>query len=212
MQNLKLRYPPNMFRIVLIAFVSATLMSCASITPEHEIRMHPDHIQAGVQKGDTVIVTMNNGKVYTFEVVRVWPNSIEGPFGPILFSEITSITKRSWTTPGHACGGNKPVGCSIPAVVTLLSVEYETQAQKFEPACATHDFCYRHGYATYGDNREDCDATFYDEMKDSCNDGLNIDVLDLGMCKIAAKQTFAAVRKYGEKHFETSGSTFCEWR
>lgn len=90
----------------------------------------------------------------------------------------------------HPCGGGLPVGCSIPEVILLLSGEYEQQAEKFHPACVTHDFCYRHGFATYGATREECDAIIYDDMKKTCEGAGGLDVFD----------------------FRTTTSTYCEYR
>jgi coproporphyrinogen III oxidase len=108
-----------------------------------------------------------------------------------------------------------PVGCSIPEVVLLLSGDYEEQAEKFHPACVTHDFCYRHGVATYGVTRDECDTAFYDDMKKTCKGLGGLGVLDIqgfGTCQLAANQTYEAVRRRGEEHFQTTTSTYCEYR
>ena len=82
-----------------------------------------------------------------------------------------------------------PTGCSIPEVVLLLSTEYVRQAEKFRAACVTHDFCYRHGLATYGATHAECDLVFYDDMKKACKGtgvlGL-LDVEEFGKCQLAA--------------------------
>jgi coproporphyrinogen III oxidase len=108
-----------------------------------------------------------------------------------------------------------PVGCSIPEVVLILSERYKQQADKFHPACVTHDFCYRHGFATYGTTREECDTAIYDDMKKACKGlgGLGVlDVKEFGVCQVAANQTYEAIRRHGEKHYQTTTSTNCEYR
>lgn len=188
---------------------------CAKVTPSHDVRAKPEYIQAGVQTGDRVEITTKDGKTREFVVEDVGTNTITGPSETIPFSEIQSIVKRSWQEPAHPCGGATPVGCSIPEVVLLLSNDYERQAEKFHPACVTHDFCYRHGVATYGVTREECDTIIYEDMKKACKGvgGLGaLDVKEFSICQLAASQTHGAIRRYGEKHFQTTASTYCEYR
>jgi hypothetical protein len=119
------------------------------------------------------------------------------------------------TPPSHGCGGTEPLGCSIPIAVLVVSNDYEEQADKFHGACVTHDLCYRHGAATYGLSREECDTEFYGNMKDACIGFKGIGVLDpedFAKCQFAAKQTFEAVRTHGEKHYRSASSTYCAYR
>lgn len=119
------------------------------------------------------------------------------------------------TPPAPACGGGEPLGCSIPTAVLVVSSDYEEQADKFHGACVTHDLCYRHGAATYGLSREECDAEFYDNMKTACSGfkGLGLlDPEDFAKCQFAARQTYDAVRRHGEKHYRLASSTFCAYR
>ena len=163
---------------VVIALIVA-LAGCAQVVPAHEIPARPDFIRAGVQAGDSVEITTNDGEQRKFEVQDVTENAIEGPSETIQFNDIQSIVKRSWQEPGHPCGGGLPTGCSIPEVIFLLSNDYKTQSEKFRAACVTHDFCYRHGVATYNVTRDECDSDFYDDMKEACNGLGGLGVLDL---------------------------------
>ena len=199
----------------VVAGLAIAAQGCSQITPSHDIRAKPEYIQAGVQTGDLVEITTKDGKHKKFVVEGVGTNDIKGPSETIPFSEIQSIVKRSWKEPAHPCGGAIPVGCSIPEVVLLLSKDYEQEAEKFHPACVTHDFCYRHGFATYGATRQECDTVFYNDMKKVCTGmgGLGVlDVKEFGICQLAANQTYEGVRRYGEKHFRTTASTYCEYR
>jgi coproporphyrinogen III oxidase len=97
----------------------------------------------------------------------------------------------------------------------VVSEDYEAQADKFHEACVMHDLCYRHGEATYGMTRKDCDVEFYDNMKNACSGFKGLGVLDpeeFAKCQFAAKQTYEAVRTHGEKHFRSSSSTYCAYR
>ena len=78
-----------------------------------------------------------------------------------------------------------------------------------------HDLCYRHGEATYGMTRKECDVEFYDNMKTACSGFKGLGVLDpeeFAKCQFAAKQTYEAVRTHGEKHFQSASSTYCAYR
>ncbi len=203
-------------RRVLLAFLFSVLASgCASVTPSHNIPVKTEYIDAGIQAGDTIEITLKDGEEMTMEVVSVRMDAIEGPDGDISISDIQSIVKRSWELPGHPCEGDEPVGCSVPEVVLLLSAEYKEQAAKFHPACVTHDFCYRHGNATYGATRKECDTAFLADMKKSCSGIGGLDILDLeqySICRFAADQTHGVVRLKGEPHFRTSTSSYCEYK
>jgi hypothetical protein len=202
-------------KITASLLLAAALCGCAQIVPSHEIRAKPDFIHAGVQAGDSVEITTKDGKYREFVVKNVGANTIEGSEETIPFSEITLLVKRSWKEPTHPCGGGVPVGCSIPQVVMILSEDYQEQADKFHPACVTHDFCYRHGFATYGAKKEECDSEFYDNMKIACDGtgGLGrLDITKYGICQLAANQTYEAVRRYGEEHYLTTTSLYCEYR
>ena len=119
-------------------------------------------------------------------------------------------------TPGAPpCAGTEPLGCSIPTAVLVVSKDYEEQADKFHDACVTHDLCYRHGAATYGMTRKDCDVEFYGNMKTACSGFKGLGVLDpeeFAKCQFAAKQTYEAVRAHGEKHFRETTSMYCAYR
>ena len=205
----------RIFAFGIIAVLIVAIAGCAQVTPAHKIPAKPDFIRAGVQAGDSVEITTKDGEQRKVEVQNVTENAIEGPSETILFSDTQSLVKRSWTEPGHPCGGGLPTGCSIPAVALLLSSDYETQSEKFRTACVTHDFCYRHGVATYNVTREECDSDFYDDMKEACGGlgGLGVlDIADFSKCQVAAKQTFAAVRRHGQQHFQTTTSQYCKYR
>ncbi len=202
-------------KTTLIIVAAMAVCACARLTPSHEIPVKPDHINAGVQVGDTVEITTKDGKTREFVVTKVGTSSIEGPSEIILFREISMLVKRSWEAPTHPCAVGVAVGCSIPEVVLLISGDYKDQAEKFHPACVTHDFCYRHGFATYGASRDECDSNFYDNMKTACAGAFGFIVLDLeqaAICNLAASSTYNAVRAYGEKHYKTTGGSYCEYR
>ena len=199
----------------LILVLCTALLSSCSITPRHDIMPRPEHIRAGVTGGDTVEIETRDGRKRTVTVVDVTATAIVTETERIDFADVVAIAKRSWQAPDHPCGAGQPVGCSIPEVVLALSDDYERQAEKFTAACKVHDFCYRHGYATYGESRESCDDRFYADMKDACRPMGALSLLDpkeFSICQAAALQTFEAVRRYGEPHFRTATSSVCVYR
>lgn len=211
-------YSPAVIRLllpILLILLMVLAAGCSRIIPTHNIPAHPDYIHAGVQAGDTIAVTTKDGKSRIVEVTDVGVDWIESIDGTIHFSDIQAIEIQSWSAPQHPCGAGVPVGCSIPEVVRVLSGDYNQQTDKFHPACVIHDFCYRHGFATYGVNREQCDADFYESMKKACSGKGGIGIFDIkenSICRISASQTYEAVRRHGEPHFRTSNSTVCEYR
>lgn len=216
----EVRSPKNSLRTVgllcrcLLSIFLIAVAGC-SYAPKHEVPAKPAYIQAGIQVGDTVEITTVDGRRIEFVVAAVEGHALVGESERIEFGEIETLVKRSWTEPTHPCGGSEPVGCSVPLVVTALSTDLENQFEKFHPSCVQHDFCYRHGYATYGMSREQCDQEFYDDMKDRCADGGLLNVLDpegSGTCRFAAKQMYSAVRRYGKDAYLAGEGTPCEYR
>lgn len=199
--------------LLVVATASLAGMAC-SYTPRHEVRNKPEYIRAGVQPGETVEIVTKDGRELEFVVTDIEENAVVGEQARVEFADIQSIAKRSWTTPKHPCGGEQPLGCSIPEVLSGLSEDFDQQATRFHPACVQHDFCYRHGFATYGLSREDCDTEFYENMKDTCGTAIFsfLDFRNAGACRLTANRMYDAVRRHGEKHYRTTTSSYCEYR
>ena len=109
----------------------------------------------------------------------------------------------------------------FPAVITEVSKYHAEYGETFRPACVRHDYCYRHGHATYGYTQGDCDERFYADMKSGCGAPFgaagigslaDIEALtEASKCRFAADQFYEAVRRHGHKAFRTSTSTVCEF-
>jgi len=202
-----------MVRLVLLVFATFVTTSCG-VTPSHDIKPIPDHITTGVQAGDTIEIETIDGEKIKLVVEEVTLTSIKSADREFVFSDIAKLTKRSWSEPPHPCGAGEPVGCSVPEVFLALSDDYADQVEKFRKPCIVHDFCYRHGYATYGLERAQCDANFYDDMRSACAaDGVLgiFDPEERAICELAANRTYAAVRTHGDEAFRTLTSTYCEY-
>ncbi|MDH3646939.1 MAG: phospholipase [Gammaproteobacteria bacterium] len=204
-QTLTMRW----YCILMFVFLSA----CA-YTPTHDIPVQPEFIHAGIEPGDEVEIITVDGRAMSLVVVEVEENAIAGEEERVAFDEIAKLTKRSWREPTHPCGAGRPVGCSIPGAVNAID---ESAGSRFHPACARHDYCYRHGHATYGVDREACDTRFYTDLKAHCNKDKLFGVLSLGSlaedakCLAMAESMYQGVRRFGEDAFLIATSTYCPY-
>lgn len=214
------RYGGKSRRLVLITLAASLFCACASVAPMKEVRPEPIFIEAAVEADDEVAIRTTDGRESSFVVASIENDTIIGVDGQrIPFADIEKISIRSWSEPKHPCGAGEPVGCSIPEVITAASKYFETYGDYFYPACAEHDYCYRHGSATYGLTQAYCDDRFYGDMMELCDEagGGIFGITDLdglaekAKCRLAADQFYSAVQKYGYKAFRTTTSTYCEF-
>ena len=148
-------------------------------------------------------------------------------FGPVLNSERSVMLSRNaapgllvllLASPALAQGPNchltSPLECSAPwkaAIDPTLALYDEV----FDPACRQHDWCYRYGNSTYGITRTSCDDSFYEEMKEICNDVDLVDLLTLGVswadCRKAAFIFYRGVQNGGNPHFHRNNPC-CDYK
>ncbi|MEM7276772.1 MAG: hypothetical protein AAF385_01495 [Pseudomonadota bacterium] len=209
----------SLARVVGIVALLTVIAACA---PTHTIKPLPDFVSTGLEASDKVTVTTNGGEVHTFEVREVRGNLLIGEDIQFDLRKLASIKKHAWSRPDSPCGGEKPLGCSVPFLVAIASESHAHYEEKFYDACAQHDYCYRHGYASYGTDRESCDENFLVDMQALCPQaavtgvGKVFEALDGSLdsrhtCLGVAKDYYGAVRRYGEKKFLTETSTFCAY-
>lgn len=185
-----------------------------SLTPWRTVLPYPQHIRSGVEAGDTIRVITTDGETRELTVRTVHQDALVGTESSVAFDEIESIRKRSATPIRNPCDDGTPVGCSVPTAVTLMSEFHSRYASRFNEACIAHDYCYRHGSATYGDTRRDCDARFLENMQASCApiSGLDLDPTSTAECFLAAKEFHLVVRGAGEDRFKREAGSYCEYR
>jgi len=188
------------------------LLAGCVVAPQREVLPYPDHVRAGVSVGDSIEVVTREGEKYRLEVDSIGGQSLAGDGIELRYDRIRSIRKRSVAPIANPCDDGTPVGCSVPTVVRLADEYHDRYARRFEDACIAHDYCYRHGHATYGDRRADCDRMFLDDMKTSCNDRLELDPGNAAECRLAASEFHLAVRRSGAKRFRSGDSSYCEYR
>ncbi|MFJ2683346.1 hypothetical protein ACIOYV_06355 [Pseudomonas sp. NPDC087342] len=69
-------------------------------------------------------------------------------------------------------GRGQGLNCSIPQPLKSLAFERKVDGAsvglRFRQSCVMHDFCYRHGYATYGYTQADCDTMLQESAYRLC--------------------------------------------
>jgi hypothetical protein len=122
-------------------------------------------------------------------------------------------------------GMGEGLDCSLPnsrlvaPVLTRLFTSagnFSPIASRFRQACVMHDFCYRHGAATYGFVQDDCDRNLQEDSFRLCrmvfdtskHPGTDI----FRSCETDAKKILLAVKLGGGQNFRaTENSTFFEY-
>ena len=193
-------------------------------TPLQTVRPIPDFVTLAIKPGDNVELQTFAGEHVAFQVRHVDAQSISSPEHRFLLNEIDELYVRSRNRPDYPCGGERALRCSVPEKVKAAEVVFGNQisgalgnipglrgdwhakyANTFYDACVQHDFCYRHGYKTYGHKKEHCDAEFYHNMLEKCGS------VDVG-CMAAAKEFSWAVREHAEEGaFQEETSTECQY-
>ncbi|MGD8977804.1 MAG: hypothetical protein PVG91_09380 [Gammaproteobacteria bacterium] len=210
---------PTRFRAVALVCLLAGLVACA---PAQNVKPLPNFVETAIEPGDKVIVTTVDGETSEFVVTEVRDETLFGDDHRIPISDIATLQKRSWSRPASPCGGQKPLGCSVPIAISIASESHEYYREKFYDACAQHDYCYRHGYRSYGLDRETCDTEFLENMRAICPEEagnvvtrtfqlMDDSVESRQTCLAVANSFYVGVRRYGEDKFEIEGSTYCEY-
>ena len=147
------------------------LLACAvACTPTHNVKPLPNFVQVGLEPGDRVTVTTHDGETHDLVITEIRGDVLVGGDAEFALQHIASIKKHAWKRPESPCGGEKPLGCSLPLLVSVASETHRHYQEKFYDACAQHDYCYRHGFASYGMDRKGCDDAFLTDMQNSCPD------------------------------------------
>lgn len=117
-------------------------------------------------------------------------------------------------------GQGRGLSCSLPPFAQALAFEKTDEqapiALQMRQACAFHDYCYRHGNATYGYSQADCDFTLQQQAFRLCkfiNQSKSI-----SDCETDARKVTLGVRLGGSGSFQSArtmdekkASTFLEF-
>jgi hypothetical protein len=106
-------------------------------------------------------------------------------------------------------GKGEGLSCSIPAIAQSALFSRDSKAapvsMQFRQACAYHDYCYRHGEATYGYSQNDCDFALQRFSYRLCR---QIEAASThAECEQRARQVLLGVRMFGGKAFQAGGAS-----
>jgi hypothetical protein len=191
----------------------ALLTACAQWW---QVRPWPDFVGAEIKPGDQVRIETRDGDRSKLVVAAVEDDRIVGENQTFLLKDIVQLEKRSKTPPANPCSSQVPLGCSVPQWATLLHESQSRYKEYFYPSCEQHDYCYRHGAATYGASKDSCDYQFLQDMQAQCHPDDIVEFLlqsdgNYTTCSAVAVEFYVAVQKYGATRFKTGASTYCEY-
>lgn len=122
--------------------------------------------------------------------------------------------------PPGKCGAGEPLDCSIPWLAKVIEPHHWIMGGSannpgvFSEACKRHDYCYRHGFLTYGKSKGDCDTDFLKDMSAVCAHPVASILtagVSTGVCNTVAAEMFTAVQTLGGKQFRKEGGSVCEY-
>lgn len=152
-----------------------------------------------------------------YSVSKIYPN-LDLPFdneAPPTFRSYPS----SSITEAIIGGRGRGIDCSIPGSASLFFHKVVKSAGvnlHFRQACAMHDLCYRHGFATYGYSQQDCDRQLQESAFRLCRQIFQEDKTDVTdsfkLCETEAKKVYFGVIMGGAGSFMPAGrSTYFEY-
>jgi len=206
----------NLRYLRLFALVAVVVLLTPSCAEWWQVRPYPEFVTAEVKPGDKVRLETIDGESDKFQVSYVRYGSIEGEGRSVLLRDIAKLEKLSKVPPANPCSPQVPLGCSVPDWAQLLHESQRHFQEYFYPSCEQHDYCYRHGAATYGKSKNACDSEFLLDMQAQCNPEDFIDMLALAgdrqiECAAVTIEFYMAVQKYGVNRYQSAKSTYCEY-
>lgn len=191
----------------------ALLSACAQWW---QVRPYPDFISAEIKPGDQVRIETSAGVRSKLVVVAVKDDRIIGENQTIMLNDIVLLEKQSKSPPANPCSPQVPLECSVPQWAQVLHDSQTRFKEYFYPSCEQHDYCYRHGAATYGMSQNACDSEFLLDMQAQCHPDDITELLQLtgngyATCGAVALEFYLAVQKYGANRFKANTSTYCEY-
>jgi hypothetical protein len=200
----------------LLPILSISLVLLSGCAQWWLVRPYSDFVQAEIRPGDKLRIETLDGRQIRMTVTAVRNDRITGDGKTVALAEISRLEKQSKTPPANPCSPQVSLGCSVPQWATMLHSSQAHYMEFFYPSCEQHDYCYRHGLATYGHRKEACDYRFLQDMQDQCNpDNFTEMLLRAGesyaTCGAVAMEFYLAVQKYGANRYRDNTSTYCEY-
>lgn len=135
------------------------------------------------------------GNGESIERIRIFPN----PSGAIEASNVPYMSTIG--------GMGEGLNCSIPSYAEFLFEQSPPVSLLFRQACIYHDYCYRHGAATYNYTQTQCDLALQEQASRICNILSNEkDEAAVIKCETDAKKFLLAVRTGGAGSFRATPS------
>lgn len=132
----------------------------------------------------------------------------------------TAMTYPASTSIRDVIGGKgEGLGCSIPPLLErLMFSRGATEAPlslQFRQACVRHDYCYRHGWATYGYKQADCDFALQQDAYRICRiaygeqsaNKVKTNFVSDNECLSRARRVLLGVRIGGSEHFQSGAES-----
>ncbi len=175
-------------------------------------------------------------RAFTLEALREERCSVDMASGKKCNASFNGAQTHTWEPPPTAVPvpagvdvryviGGKGAGlnCSIPKLAQQLFIDpirnetSETKTAAISPAalqyaqaCTSHDYCYRHGLATYGYAQPDCDDMLFDHAYRIC--AAVYDKPGINNCQQQAALVRMGVRIFGKTAYQGIGeSTYFEF-
>ena len=127
---------------------------------------------------------------------------------PPTAQSIAFSADQQWIIGGRGMG----ISCSVPPSVAFLTFSRaKTEAPlslQFRQACAYHDYCYRHGAATYGYTHAECDYLLQEHAYRLCKHVYGEDSQNI--CLTNARKVLLGVRVGGASSFKKNYSSETE--
>ena len=114
-------------RSILLFTILVTLSACVPMQPVH--RPLPNYIELAIKQGDTVKLVTHDSRNEKFVVTEISDSALIGKDQQIQFVEIEELYVRAKKRPPYPCGGEEPLGCSVPTrgkVVATTAAIFET--------------------------------------------------------------------------------------
>jgi hypothetical protein len=176
-------------------------------------------------------------RAFTLEALREERCSIDSESGKKCNTSFNGVQTHNWEPPPTAVPvpasvdvryviGGKGLGlsCSIPPLAQKLFIDplrpksrsngaptISPVALQYAQACTTHDYCYRHGLATYGYAQQDCDDMLFDQAYRICAH-IYAGEASISNCQQQAALVRMGVRFFGKTAYQELGeSTYFEF-
>ena len=113
---------------------------------------------------------------------------------PMSVPAVRAVSERQYVLGGRGEG----LSCSIPSMLGPM-FSFQPVSMQFRQACISHDYCYRHGAATYDYTQLDCDRQLQEDAFRLCKFVYSKNSQQL--CQTQARKVLAGVRLGGAGSF-----------